>query len=165
MDIIKSIYLDGVLKSDFNFASVFIDGIEIKNTTKFNILNSKILDLDQNSEFTLLYNLTVNGIQIKDPEVKDDGNVNGIQIKDPAVKDEGNVNGIQIKDPVINVSSIILNGVLIKDDVNARIDGVLITDETDIQLFIDGTKVKDVNFKVVIDIHKDNLLNYNRTNV
>jgi len=59
MSIIKHIYTDGILKTDFKTAAVFIDGSNITTKTKFNIFNRNVLDLNQASDFTILYTLQV----------------------------------------------------------------------------------------------------------
>lgn len=193
MSVIKEIYVDGVLRKDFKSSAVYIDNQLIKDSTKFNIFNRRVLDLDQNSDFKMLYTLQVlkdekrdqyknndplNGIQIKEPKLTqstDTGTstteatiagdpLNGIQIKDPKTRGSDPLNGIQIKEPVKNKSSITINGVNASLDAQTivRINGNLVTDASKIDLYLDGRKVKDVNFTIVIEITKDNLLKYVR---
>jgi len=177
MSIIKEIYVDGILRTDFKKSSVYIDGQEIKESTKFNIFNRRVLDLNQNKDFSILYTLQVlknekrnqnndplNGIQIKDPkQISSDDPLNGIQIKDPkrSVSDDP-LNGIQIKEPTKNKSSITINGASATGTTFVRIKGKLITDLSKIELFLDGKKIKDTNLTIVINITKNNLLKYIR---
>lgn len=177
---IKEIYVDGILRTDYKTSAVFIDGQIIKDSTKFNIFNRRVLDLDQNSDFAILYTLQVikddkrdqqkgdplNGIQIKDPKrtaTTEGDPLNGIQIKDPKKSVTGDpLNGIQIKEPSKNKSSITINGTPSTDATAVRINGKLITDQSNIELYLDGKKVKDSNIIIVIEIKKDNLLKYVR---
>jgi hypothetical protein len=199
MSKIKEIYVDGSLRTDFKTSALYIDGQEIKTNTKFNIFNRRVLDLNQNSDFTILYTLQVlkdekrdqaeqndplNGIQIKEPslaEVADANEIddirdlneaaesndplNGIQIKDPKRLSTGTdpLNGIQIKEPTKNKSSITINGTSSSDTSTfVRINGNLVTDQSRIELFLDGKKVKNANLTIVIEIKKDDLLKYVR---
>lgn len=158
---IKEIYVDGILRTDYKTSAVFIDSQIIKDSTKFNIFNRRVLDLDQNSDFVILYTLQV----IKDDkrEQQKGDPLNGIQIKDPKKSVAGDpLNGIQIKEPSKNKSSITINGTPSTDATAVRINGKLITDQSNIELYLDGKKVKDSNIVIVIEIKKDNLLKYVR---
>jgi len=184
MSKIKEIYVDGFLRSDFKTSALYINGQQITESTKFNIFNRRILDLNQNSDFTILYTLQVlkdekrdlsneegdplNGIQIKEPsliETSSDSEdpLNGIQIKEPTSRGKDPLNGIQIKEPTKNRSSITINGTSSSDSSTfVRINGNLVTDKSIIELFLDGRKVKNANLTIVIEIKKDDLLRYIR---
>lgn len=193
MSTIKEIYTDGILKTDFKSAAVLIDGNRITDRTKFNIFNRNILDLNQASDFVILYTLQVLKDEKRDQHLaaeapktlslagengtsvtKDNGtgdtareSLNGIQIKDPKTKSlvqrRDPLNGIQIKEPTKNRSSITINGSAPPSPQTfVRINGNLVTDFSNIELYLDGKKVKDVNITIVIEIKKDSLLKYVR---
>ena len=184
MSTIKEIYTDGILKTDFKSAIVYINGNKISEKTKFNIFNRIVLDLNQNTDFTILYTLQVLKDEKRDQHIKTTvepvvekfnlaedvstsrESLNGIQIKDPkssSARKTDPLNGIQIKEPTKNRSSITINGSTPSSTQTfVRINGNLITDFSIIELYLDGKKIKDVNITIVIEIKKDSLLKYIR---
>lgn len=154
MSSIKEIYIDGLLRKDYKTADVYISGKRIRSNSKFNIFNRRILDLDQSSNFTIIYTLSI--LKAEKKEQNDE------QQMDKTRTDKSDV-GLPVKEPTKNKSSILINGTDASDSQTfVRIDGLLITDNSVIELFLDGKKIKDSAITIVFDVTKDNLLKYTR---
>jgi len=174
MSIIKEIYINNIKRTNFKSSSLVINGKTIKENSKFNIFNSRIIDLNQNGNFSLdyileIYNVTesrvsdpINGLQIKPPSVRATDPINGLQIKPPSVRATDPINGLQIKPPSKNVSSMVLNGQLDSNISTVKIDGIEINDKTKIELYINVYLIKNSLLKIIFNVDKDNLLKLTR---